>query len=147
MRPKSALYYVDELNETVQELCDKLELDLDDELETVDLNYTLQKFAVDATGILFIGSRLGVMKGDQDGTKLMAAVSAFLARFQTIVIVPELVLKMTGIYQEVCTNMEIMYNICSKKINEAVKRHETDGSLEGRFLCKCATVTSQASIL
>ena len=42
--------------------------------------------------------------------------------------------------------MEIMYNICSKKINEAVKRHETDGSLEGRFLCKCATVTIQARI-
>ena len=132
MRPKSALYYVDELNETAQELCDKLAADLDDNLETVKLNYTLQKFAVDATGLMFIGSHLGVIKGNPDGTKLMAAVSGFLARFQTVAFVPEKVLKLTGIYKEVCDNMETMYNICNKKINVAIEKHKTDGSLKGK---------------
>merc|ERR1719391_1986746 len=55
MRPKSALFYIEELNETTEELVAKILKDLDANGETTKINDTLQRYALEATGIMFIG--------------------------------------------------------------------------------------------
>merc|ERR1719341_586813 len=136
MRPSSALFYIDELAETSEELCDKLIAECDENGDTVKFNYTLQQFALEAVGIMFIATKLGVMQGAPDGKRLMAAVSAFIEKFNTFVILPKHVLKMNGIWNHMEVQTREIFNIAEEKVQDAIRKDDKDGSLKGSILGK-----------
>jgi len=134
MRPKSALYYVDELNDTTDEFLQKIVETLDEKGETSDLNHHLQEYALEASGIMFIGTKLGVLKGSPEGSELMKAVSEFISKLNHLFNLPVWALRLTGLYSNICNNMSIMFRICNDRAMEAIKNDATDGSLEGTVL-------------
>lgn len=136
MRPSSALFYIDELAATSEELCDKLIAECDENGETVKFNYTLQQFALEAVGIMFIATKLGVMQGAPDGQRLMAVVSAFVEKFNAFVILPKPVLKMNGIWKHMEVHTREIFNIAEEKVQEAIRKDDKDGSLKGSILGK-----------
>ena len=71
MRPKSALFYIKELNESAEELCAKVAANLDANSDAVNFNATLQRFALEATGIMFIGTRLGCLKDNPESLQFI----------------------------------------------------------------------------
>ena len=106
MRPKSALFYIKELNESAEELCAKVVANLDANSETTDINATLQRFALEATGIMFIGTRLGCMNNNPDSLKFISVVDNFLKNFQNMAILPVWMLKVSGLYRQTLNDMK-----------------------------------------
>ena len=66
MRPKSALYYIDEMEEIAVELTDKVNK-VKDKNGMLEPSSILQEFALEAVGCVFMGTRLGALKGVGDG--------------------------------------------------------------------------------
>ena len=64
MRPKSALYYVDEMEDIAVELADKIaELKGKDGEGIEDIHPIIQEYALEAVGCVFLNARLGALKG------------------------------------------------------------------------------------
>ena len=90
----------------------------------------------EASGIVFIGTKLGVLQGSEDGAKLMNAVNAFMAQLYPTTILPIPLLKVSGIYSIVAKNMSLIFQICNDKVMAAIEKDKKDGSLEGTVLAK-----------
>ena len=136
MRPKSALFYIKELNETTEELCAKVVANLDANSETTDLNATLQRFALEGLGIMFIGTRLGCMNDNPDSLKFISVVDNFIKNILLIIMLPVWMLKVSGIYRQTLNDLTDIYEFCNETIKQAVAKHDKDGSLEGTVLLK-----------
>ena len=70
MRPKSALYYISDLEDIATELVDKIGSlkNTDGIVEPMEL---VQAYALEAVGCIFMGTRLGALKGTGDGKRLI----------------------------------------------------------------------------
>lgn len=134
MRPRSALYYIEHLNHTADLLCDKLWESMDENGDTSNTNLILQKFALEASGIMFIGSHLEVLSGKGEGKRLMDAVTVLISKLQLLLNLPMWILKVKGEHKALVECMTTIYEICSEKIQEAMERDKIDGSLEGTVL-------------
>ena len=137
MRPKSALFYIKELNETTEELVAKVAENLNAQHEATNLNYSLQRFALEAIGIMFIGTRLGCLQANNPNSlKFIATVDSFFSTFQALLMWPIWVLKLTGTYRQSLKDMTAIFEFCQEKIGQALARHDRDGSLEGTVLLR-----------
>ena len=64
MRPKSALYYINEMEEIATELVDKIsDLKGEDGVGIKDIHPLVQEYALEAVGCVFLNARLGALKG------------------------------------------------------------------------------------
>ena len=136
MKPKSALFYVDHLNEITRELCAKLAKNLDAENESSNLDVVLQQYALEAIGIIFIGTRFGCLQEDPASLRLINTVDSILGNIIKLFILPLWALKLSGVYQQSLADLTQIHEICGDKIERALERHDQDGSLEGTLLMK-----------
>ena len=64
MRPKSALYYIDEMEDIAVELVEKIaSLKGEDGKGIEDIHPFIQEYALEAVGCIFLNARLGALKG------------------------------------------------------------------------------------
>jgi len=136
MRPKSALFYIDEIDELMDDFILKLEGLLDKERKIDDLSLTLYEFALDAIGLMFIGSKLGVLQGSEYGKKMIEKVTRSFEIFANVMGIPPKIAPYTPLYKEYVNLMAEMFTMSSDKINEAIQKNKIDGSLEGTILDK-----------
>lgn len=57
--------------------------------------------------------------------------SGFISRLGLLFALPLWALKISTLYNEIVRNQEIMFTLCNIKVQEAIAKHEKDGSLEG----------------
>ena len=136
MRPQSALFYIDELNETTEELCAKIVENLDANGESTNINGTLQQFALEALGIMFIGTKLGCLKDNPESLKFIGLVDQLVQEILLFIMLPVWMLKVSGIYRQYVNNLAEIFNFCNENIEKALAKHDKDGSLEGTVLLK-----------
>jgi len=136
MRPKSALFYIDDLTSIVDEVIEKLENNMNNTREISDLNTTLNQFGLEAIGVMFIGARLGVLQGTEEGSLMLKTAERFFQLFQTFAMFPPNFAKYVPQYWEFVECQRVFIKICSKHIAEAREKDKLDGSLEGTILGK-----------
>ena len=135
MRPKSAMFYINDLSHVVDEMIDKIE-SIVDENRKVDITHTLCEFALDAVGVMFIGSKLGVLQGSQYGKDMIRKVNRIMELGLTCVFIPPNIAKYFPVFKEYVQHTKDVFLLSNEKINEAMKKHEVDGSLKGTILLK-----------
>jgi len=81
----------------------------------VDLNYILQKFTLEAAGLMFISTKFGVFQGNAEAEKLMAAVSVLISQILHMFLIPPWLLKWTSNYRQFVESMETIAVIIGKK--------------------------------
>ena len=77
MRPKSALYYIAELEEIAVELTVKIEQLISSKDGILEPQRVLQEYALEAVGCVFLGTRLGAMAGLEDGQRMIEISDQF----------------------------------------------------------------------
>lgn len=70
MRPKSALYYIDEIEEIAVEFTDKVAAEKD-EKGNVEIGKFCQEYALDSISCIFVGGRIGALRGSEDGKAMI----------------------------------------------------------------------------
>ena len=70
MRPKSALYYTEDLERIALDVTEVIEADVD-QAGTLDVVKICQKYSLEAVACIFLGSRLGTLSGRGDGQRLI----------------------------------------------------------------------------
>ena len=135
MRPKSALFYIDDLSQLMDDLIIKIDGMLDHNKEA-DITESMSEFALDAVGIMFIGSNLGVLKGSEYGKQMMEKVQQFFELSQLCLAFPPKIAPYIPTYKRFVQVGADIFTMSREKIDEAIKKHEQDGSLEGTILEK-----------
>ena len=70
MRPKSALYYTEDLERIAQDVTEVIDAEVDP-AGTLDVVKICQKYSLEAVAYIFLGSRLGTLSGRGDGQRLI----------------------------------------------------------------------------
>ena len=82
LRPKSAMFYLDSIEEISLQLADKIEESLDDKREIDDLMNLLARWALEAVTSIFLDTRLNCLaedhEPDSDTTRLIQSVNVVL---------------------------------------------------------------------
>ena len=77
MRPKSALYYIEEIEDVCQELVDKIEKARDGDWQ-LDSERIMQEYALEAVNVIFLGKKLGVLTGNPEGQAMINSTQIIL---------------------------------------------------------------------
>jgi len=101
-----------------------------------DLNRPLQEFALDAIGVMFIGNKLDVLQGSEYGKQMITKVSRLFELMLDVIAIPPKLAPYAPKFKEYVQLSADMYVMSREKINEAIKKHQKDGSLEGTILAK-----------
>merc|ERR1719495_195754 len=96
----------------------------------------MNEYALEAVGIMFIGTRLGMLKGSDQGKQLMDAVKRSFDLFGYTIIIPHHLLKYLPVYKEIVELQMIIIKICKGYIMKAIEKDKVDGSLNGTILGK-----------
>jgi len=134
MRPKSALFYMEDLSEIMDEVIAKLLSSVDENQEVCNMRRTFMQFGLEAICKMFIGSNLGVIQENEDGKKLIDTTTRFFVLFSILITVPPSILTFTPQYKEFVECQRVLYNICKKHMDLALEKDRIDGSLEGTVL-------------
>jgi len=121
MRPKSALHYIEELEKIAMELTEKLSVEADQDGNICIESY-VKEFALEATGAIFLGSRLGVMKGSKTGKTMIQQVDIFSKNSLPLFIFPPSVSKWMRFYNEIKIAQEGILTITAEKITNAKEK-------------------------
>ena len=82
MRPKSAMYYINDIEEISQQLVDLMTANVDSEGEVEDIVKHIQCWSLESTAAIFLDTRLGVLDPnlpeDSEGRRFIRAVNVFL---------------------------------------------------------------------
>ena len=70
MRPKSALYYTEDLEKIALDVTEVIDAEVDP-AGTMDVVKICQKYSLEAVAYIFLGSRLGTLSGRGDGQRLI----------------------------------------------------------------------------
>ena len=92
MRPKSALYYIRDLERIAMDVSEQIiekETDRNGVMEVVKM---CQKYSLEAVAFVFLGSRLGALAGTGDGQRLIEIADSTGELQQTLFFMPTSVL-------------------------------------------------------
>ena len=82
MRPKSAMFYINDIEEISQQLVDLMTANVDSEGEVEDIVKHIQCWSLESTAAIFLDTRLGVLDPnlpeDSEGRRFIRAVNVFL---------------------------------------------------------------------
>ena len=137
MRPKSALYYISEMEEIALELTDKIQKSkaADKMLDPFDL---VQEYALEAVGCVFMGARLGALKGVGDGKQLIENQTKSMAIAIDLVFLPKSIAPYLPVYKKVVGYQGEVFDICKKHVDEAIaKVKDSDDTVIAKLVRKC----------
>ena len=87
MRPKSALYYISDLEKIAQDVTEVIEAESDPS-GSLDVIKMSQKYSLEAVAYIFLGSRLGTLSGKGDGQRLIEIADAIGPISQKLMFLP-----------------------------------------------------------
>eukprot|EP00092_Neocalanus_flemingeri_P107293 GFUD01137705.1.p1 GENE.GFUD01137705.1~~GFUD01137705.1.p1 ORF type:complete len:508 (-),score=128.83 GFUD01137705.1:562-2085(-) len=137
MRPKSALYYLSEMEEIAIELADKIQ-EVKGNDGMLDPYALVQEYALEAVGCVFMGARLGALKGVGDGKQLIEILTKSMALTMDLIFLPKLLAPFLPSYKKFVKYQEEAFDICKKHVDEAIaKVKDTDDTVIAKLVRKC----------
>jgi len=138
MRPKSALYYITELEEIAVELTMKIEKLISSTEGVLEPQKVLQEYALEAVGCVFMGARLGTMTGLKDGQRLIEISDQAAALVWKLFFMPQWILPYLPDFKKFISLQGEAFDICKKYIDRAIANiKETDDSLLAKLVRSC----------
>ena len=125
MRPKSALYYIEDLEKIALDVTELIEKECDPS-GTMDVVKLCQKYALEAVANIFLGSRLGTLSGDGDGQRLIEIQDTIGPISQKLLFLPLFLLKYLPEYKRWIKLLEESFDICEKHVKNAIANSTDD---------------------
>ena len=127
MRPKSALYYIEDLEKIALDVTEVIEKESDPS-GTMDVVKLCQKYSLEAVAYIFLGSRLGTLSGngDGDGQRLIEIADAIGPTSQKLLFLPLFSLKYLPEYKRWIKYLEESFDICEKHVKNAIATSTDD---------------------
>jgi len=139
MRPKSALFYTDEMDKICYEAVLKVGANLDDDGCYV-VNELCQEFALESLAFVVLGSKLRTLEGSEDGARLIALTDQLGPIYQTLMFCPLWSLDFLPIYHKFIRSFREFYEICEKHLDTAMENLEDDSkTLLSKFVRSCGS--------
>ena len=137
MKPKSALFYISEIEEVAEELADKVAETRSKDGEVV-VNTMLNEFALDAVGLFALGTRLGSLQGKGDGKRLMDLLAQSGKVMQFLLACPAWAHPYLPQFRQFEKLSSDIFIICKKHVDAALARVTPDDqTLIGKLARKC----------
>lgn len=137
MRPKSALYYIPEMEEIAGELVKKINM-VKDKDELLDPSEVLHEYAAEAVGSVFMGARLGALQGMEDGRRLIKNQEQAMLEYMKIFLFPPYLAPYHPAYWKFVALCNVNFDICKKYVDQAIARGtHTDESVMAKLVRKC----------
>ena len=89
MRPKSALYYISDLEKIAMDVAEEIIEKETDQNGVMDIIKMCQKFSLESVAYVFLGSRLGALSGTGDGQRLIEIADSTGELQQTLFFMPK----------------------------------------------------------
>jgi len=121
MRPKSALYYIDEMEDIAVELAEKIH-HTKDEFGMLEPSSIVHEYALEAVGSVFMGARLGALKGVGDGKKLIEIQGKSMALLLPLFFTPEWIAPYLPSYKKFVELQSESFDICKKHVDLAIAK-------------------------
>ena len=109
---------------------------LDQEHRIDDLTKLCYEFALDAIGVMFIGSKLKILQGSEYGKVMIKDVNTMFEMFLDVAAIPPKIAAYVPVFRRYLKIVERVYMLSKEKIDEAKEKHKVDGSLNGTVLGK-----------
>jgi len=139
MRPKSALYYIDDLDDIAGDLADRIstEKSLNDG-SVEDMYPILQAFALEAVGSIFLGSRLGAIKGEGDGQRLIEIAEEGLPIVQQLMFIPPKLFRFLPMFKKFVKIQGEAFDICKRHLDETMRKtKDSDETVIAKLMRAC----------
>ena len=137
MRPKSALYYISDLEEIATELTEKI-IEMQDKDGVLDPYQHLQEYALEAVGCIFMGTRLGAIQGKGDGKKLIENQTKLLDLLNTLFLYPTFIAPYVPVYKKFVKYNTESFDICKKYVDAAISRvDDADDTVIAKLVRRC----------
>eukprot|EP00092_Neocalanus_flemingeri_P074965 GFUD01092793.1.p1 GENE.GFUD01092793.1~~GFUD01092793.1.p1 ORF type:complete len:516 (-),score=135.05 GFUD01092793.1:110-1531(-) len=137
MRPKSALYYLSEMEDIAIELAEKIE-DVKDKDGILDPTALVLEYALEAVGCVFMGARLGALKGAGDGKRLIENQTKSMAIALDLFFIPTSIAPYIPTYKKFIEYQGEAFDICKKHVDEAIaKLKDDDDTVIAKLVRKC----------
>jgi len=139
MRPKSALYYIDEMEDIAVELVEKIaSLKGEDGKGIEDIHPFIQEYALEAVGCIFLNARLGALKGEGDGGRLIEISEETLPMALKLFFLPHWTFKYLPIFKKFTTLQGEAFDICKKHVVAAIARvQDSDENVIAKLVRAC----------
>jgi len=147
MRPKSALYYISDLEDIATELTNKIgnQKNVEGMLEPFDI---LQEYALEAVGSIFMGTRLGALQGTGDGKRLVDIAAEANKLTMTLLFTPLSIAPYLPIYKKFIKLQTEAFDICKKHVDNAIEElEETDDTVIAKMVRKCGKDSAIPTIM
>ena len=125
MKPKSALFYISDIEQVAEELADKVSDSRNADGEVV-VNTMLNEFALDAVGVFALGTRLGSLQEKGDGKKLMDLSVKIGNLIQLLIMCPAWSHPYLPQFRRLEKLSSENYVICKKHVDAALARVSPD---------------------
>ena len=135
MRPKSAIFYIQDLSAIMEDVIEKIEC-TKDESNSIDISYIVHEYTLEALAVIFIGTKLGVLQGSTYGLEMISKVKRLFKLFFILFPLPKHIAVMLPIWREFVEISEYLHKISEHHIDKAIEKDKTDGSLNGTVLGK-----------
>ena len=137
MKPKSALFYISDIEEVAVELVDKV-ADSRNKDGEVEVNTMLNEFALDAVGVFALGTRLGSLQEKGDGKKLMDLSVDIGRLLQFLIMRPAWIHPYLPQFKQFEKLSSENYIICKKHVDAAIASATPDDqTLIAKLARKC----------
>ena len=137
MKPKSALFYISDIEEVAVELVDKV-ADSRNKDGDVEVNTMLNEFALDAVGVFALGTRLGTLQEKGDGKKLMDLSVDIGRLLQFLIMCPAWIHPYLPQFKQFEKLSSENYIICKKHVDAAIASVTPDDqTLIAKLARKC----------
>ena len=112
MRPKSALYYISDLEKIAMDVAEEIIEKETDQNGVMDIIKMCQKFSLESVAYVFLGSRLGALSGTGDGQRLIEIADSTGELQQTLFFMPKSLLPyLPGFKKFIKYELNIMFYI------------------------------------
>ena len=141
MRPKSALYYISDLDGIAVDLAGRVSAEKSlDGGSIEDMYPILQAYALEAVGSIFLGARLGAIKGEGDGQRLIEIAEQGLPIVQQLMFIPPKMYRFLPMYKNYIKIQEEAFDICKKHVDETMsKTKDSDETVIAKLMRACGS--------
>jgi len=137
MRPKSALYYIADMEDIALELVEKIVKDRGED-GVLDVHRVVQEYALEAVGCIFMGVRLGTLRGSKEGQRLIEIQEQALPLLMELFFMPPAIVDYLPSFKKLIKLQEESFDINKKHVDAAIdKITDQDDSLLAKLVKKC----------
>ena len=133
--PKSALFYIAELSDLVDDVIAKLLSSQNQQGEVTNLNMTMKEYGLEAIATMFLSKKVGILAGSAEGRELTDKVVRFVNIYLATLMIPPALRKISPQYKEFVEIQRFMYTFCQQHIRPALQAVR-DGQLKGTIIAK-----------